>query len=266
MKLHQLRNATFVIETGHHAILVDPMLGEKGVLPPFSWFRHTKRRNPTVSLPVNSEQVLERVTHCLITHSQTFGLRALQHTDHLDGAGEEFLKSGNVPVACHIKDRRYLGKLGLNVQTSPDYWQQEPYLGGTMILVPAEHGHGWNHHLMANGTGFFLSLPGEPSIYISGDTILTGEVGRALTELRPDISVVAAGGASLDVGPPILMSMSEVVGFVKKAPGRVVANHLEALNHCPTTRPALKQALQQENLLERTAIPEDGEVLEFSPG
>jgi len=36
MKIHHLRNATFVIESGTHFILIDPMLIEKGKLAPFS--------------------------------------------------------------------------------------------------------------------------------------------------------------------------------------------------------------------------------------
>lgn len=62
---------------------------------------------------------------------------------------------------------------------------------------------------MANGAGFILQLPDEPSIYISGDTVYTKDVKRALKEFRPDVAVVAAGSASLDVGPPILMSLDE---------------------------------------------------------
>ena len=36
MKIHQLRNATFIIESGSNHILVDPMLSEKGNLPTFT--------------------------------------------------------------------------------------------------------------------------------------------------------------------------------------------------------------------------------------
>jgi len=41
----------------------------------------------------------------------------------------------------------------------------------------------------------------------------------------------------------------------------VVANHLEALNHCPTTRQELRERLRDENLSENIWIPEDGETL-----
>ena len=219
--------------------------------------------NPTVSLPDNASQVLGKVTHCLITHSQAFGLKALQHTDHLDAAGETFLAKGRIPVVCREQDASYLRKLGLTVEATLGYWQPQPYLGGVITAVPAQHGHGWVHHLMANGAGFHLQLPDEPSIYISGDTVFTKEVERALTELKPEIAVVAAGSASLDVGGPILMPMDEIVNFARVAPDKVVANHLEALNHCPTTRTQLKQRLENDGLLSKAFIPEDGETLVF---
>ena len=114
---------------------------------------------------------------------------------------------------------------------------------------------------MANGAGYFLRLPGEPSLYISGDTVYTEDVDRVLAELKPAIAVVAAGSASLDVGSPILMNMEEILAMVEKAPGKVVANHLEALNHCPTTRIRLKKELDRRGLSAKVWIPQDGDTL-----
>ncbi len=51
MKLHHLRNATLVIETDQHVIVVDPMLGKKKTIPPFTLFRYKPKRNPIVALP-----------------------------------------------------------------------------------------------------------------------------------------------------------------------------------------------------------------------
>ena len=117
---------------------------------------------------------------------------------------------------------------------------------------------------MANGVGFVIRLPDEPSIYISGDTVYTSAVDKALVDLQPAIAVVAAGSASLDVGGPILMPLEEVLTFARNAPGRVIANHLEALNHCPTRRARLKQALADRGLGAKVDVPEDGETLEFT--
>jgi L-ascorbate metabolism protein UlaG (beta-lactamase superfamily) len=92
MKIHHLRSATCVVESNKHFVLIDPMLGAKGSTPPFSYIRFKPRRNPLVDLPPNAASILEKVTDCLITHSQKFGIKALQHTDHLDIAGENFLR------------------------------------------------------------------------------------------------------------------------------------------------------------------------------
>jgi L-ascorbate metabolism protein UlaG (beta-lactamase superfamily) len=118
---------------------------------------------------------------------------------------------------------------------------------------------------MANGAGFYLQLVNEPSIYISGDTVYTENVHRALTELKPDIAVMASGSASLDVGGPILMPMQELLTFVHNAPQKVIANHLEALNHCPTTRSELRSELEARGLGDKVFIPNDGETLCFAP-
>ena len=263
MKIHHLRNATLIIESGKDFILVDPMLGAKNTLPPFSRFRFKSRRNPLVDLPSNAESVLNKVTLCLITHSQKFGIKALQHTDHLDVSGEHFLRSKNTPIATLARDAEVLKKYGLHIQTMLEYWEPRPLLGGEIIAVPALHGHSWLHNFMANGAGYFLRLPNEPSLYISGDTVYTADVEKALRELKPDISVMAAGTATLDISSPILMPMDELLLFVRNAPGRVIANHLEALNHYPTTRAGLRDELAANGLLSKVHIPDDGEVLAF---
>lgn len=263
MKIHHLRSATFIIESGETFILIDPMLGKKGSMPPFSVIKAKVAKNPTVEMPSNADELLNKVTHTLVTHSQTFGIKALQHGDHLDPAGEAFLTSRNIPVATPAKDKAYLEKYGLTINWGIENWQTIDFLGGKLTAVPALHGHGWIHKVMANGVGFFLELPNEPSIYISGDTVLTNDVKRALNELKPDITVVAAGRARMDVGQPLLMSIDEVMEFIRLSPNKVIANHMEALNHCAVTRTILKEAIDKNGLSDKVLIPADGETLEF---
>ncbi|WP_261817823.1 MBL fold metallo-hydrolase [Vibrio gallicus] len=263
MKIHHLRSATFIIESNDKFILIDPMLGKKGSMPPFSVIKAKAAKNPTVDMPSSADELLNKVTHTLITHSQTFGIKALQHGDHLDAAGEAFLTKRNIPVATPAKDKAYLEKYGLTVNWGIEDWQSIDFLGGKLTAVPAQHGHGWIHKVMANGVGFFLELPNEPSIFISGDTVLTDDVKRALNEFKPDITVVAAGRARMDVGQPLLMSTDEVMEFIALSPNKVIANHMEALNHCAVTRPILKQSIEKNALSEKVLIPEDGETLTF---
>ncbi|WP_295895051.1 MBL fold metallo-hydrolase [uncultured Vibrio sp.] len=261
MKIHHLRSATFVIESNNHFILIDPMLGKKGSLPPFSMLRFKSQRNPTVDLPDNASDILAKVTHALVTHSRTMGIRLLQHTDHLDSEGERLLIQNNIPVITPSRDKAYLEKIGITVSDGIEDWQTLAFLGGKITAVPAQHGHGWIHNVMANGVGFFIELPGEPSIYISGDTVFTHDIKHALTVYQPDFTVVATGEAQMDVGQPLLMSGSEMFEFIKRSPGKVIANHMEALNHCPVDRDTLKQSLNKQGLLDKVLIPEDGESI-----
>ena len=263
MTIHHLRNATFIIESKERFILVDPMLGAKGSLPPFSRIKHKAQHNPLVELPSTAKGLLSKVTHTLITHSQKWGIEALTHTDHFDSAGKNFLQKNQVPVATLKNDTPYMKKHNINVTTKLTYWDKKPFLDGYITAVPAKHGHGFIHKVMANGAGLFLELPNEPSLYISGDTVLTSDVKKALKTFSPDITVVAAGNASIDVGGDILMPIEEVLEFIQLSPKKVIANHLEALNHCPITRSQLKSELTKAKLLEKVSLTNDGESLLF---
>ncbi|WP_431242662.1 MBL fold metallo-hydrolase [Flavobacterium sp. P21] len=254
MKIHHLRNATLVIETEKHVILVDPMLGKRKTIPPFTIFRYKPKRNPLVALPKNSREILSNVTHCLITHL---------HPDHIDKAGEVYLRRKSIPVICSSKDEKELTKRGLKIVQTLNYWEPQPFLDGRIIGIPALHGYRFIAKLMGNVMGFYIELADEKSIYISSDTIFTDDVQKVLIELKPDIATVACGTARLDFGQPLLMRMNDILKFAALAPGKVFANHLEALNHCPTTREELKRALSENDLLSKTAIPSDGTFVEY---
>lgn len=252
MKIHHLRNATLVIEVGDKFILVDPMLGEAGTIMPFTFFRFKAVKNPIVQLPHNSHSILEKVTHCLITH---------QHPDHIDRAGKKFLREKNIPVICSEADAGDYHTKGLNVTHKLKYWKSQQFLGGTITGIPARHGYGFISAFMGNVMGFHIDLVDASSVYISADTIHTVDVESVLATFKPDVVVVACGSAQLDIGEPLLMKMNDIIKFVKKSPSKVIANHLESLNHCPTTRTQLRECLKQEGLLDKVLIPDDGETI-----
>ncbi|WP_305952847.1 MBL fold metallo-hydrolase [Emticicia oligotrophica] len=255
MKVHHLRNATMVLEIANKVILIDPMLGEKGTAgPPFTLFRFKPKRNPIVDLPNNAMNIVEKTTHCLITHL---------HPDHLDKVGEDFLRNRQIPIICSLKDEPILKKRGLNVLKTVDYWKPTDFLDGKIQGIPAVHGYGFVAKPMGNVMGFYIEIPNEKSIYLSADTIYTDDVHKTLTQLKPEISVVACGTAQLDVFQPLLMRMDDILKFVKNAPNQVIANHLEAVNHCPTTRQQLKNEVSKMGLSDKIFIPNDGESKTF---
>jgi hypothetical protein len=59
------------------------------------------------------------------------------------------------------------------------------------------------------------------------------------------------------------MDAQDVVDLLRLTQGQVVANHLEALRHCPVTRTGLAQAATQAGMQARLHVPADGETLTF---
>jgi L-ascorbate metabolism protein UlaG (beta-lactamase superfamily) len=255
MKVHHIRNATMVIESGNNFILVDPMLSKKGMLgPALTYFRFKPQRNPIVDLPDNAMDIILKTTHCLITHL---------HPDHLDEPAELFLKDKNIPIICSIIDEAKLRKKGLNVKQTVEYWKPSEFLGGKIQGVPAAHGYGIAAKIGGPVMGFFMELPNEKTIYVSADTIYTDEVHNVLTQFKPDIAVVACGSAQFDIFPPFLMLIEDILKFIRNAPNKVFANHLEAANHCPTKRSDLRQEVLNIGLIDKVFIPEDGESITY---
>ncbi|MBA4368667.1 MAG: MBL fold metallo-hydrolase [Desulfobacterium sp.] len=245
-----------IIHCSGHRILVDPCLSPKGSLPPYSFIRKKPRRNPTVDLPLNAESMLSQITAGMVTHCR-FG-----HFDHLDGAGVRLLVQKKVPVYCNVLDEPFLQRR--RICTVPlKMNEQSEFLTGEITMFPAAHGRGLAGWFMRPGAGYLIEPVGEKSIYISGDTVMTPTVMYVLKDLQPDIAVLNAGTATLDFGKPILMSMEEQLEFIKAAPGKVIAVHLDCLNHLSTTRDMLKHAVSKAGLSDKVMIPSDGEEMEL---
>ncbi len=254
MEIRLIRNACVIIQSGNHRILVDPCLGPKGSLPPYAFFRKPPRLNPVVDLPPDSSPVLEQVTCGLVTHCRN------GHFDHLDRPGMRLLSRLNIPVYCNRTDDAFLRRR--NIQAFPlDLQIRSPFLDGFITSIPTRHGHGLTGFLMGKGVGYFLELPDEKTVYIAGDTVMTPHVRDVLQNLKPEICIINAGTASLDFGKPILMTLDEQMDFIRMAPGKVVAVHLDAFNHGLTTRAMLNERLINEDLHRKTIVPQDGEAL-----
>lgn len=196
MKITQTRNATVLLEFagGHEGpigLLVDPMLAARGALPSLKYLGGRRRRNPLVDLPATTPALLRRATHGLITHCQR------GHFDHLDGAGLRQLRLSRVPVFCMPRDEAWLRARGLQTRglmPAAGGSGPQPFFHGRITPVPCLHWRGLVGQLMEHGHGHLIELPGEPSVYLAGDTLLSDAVRDCLTRLQPGIAVLPAGG------------------------------------------------------------------------
>lgn len=245
MRYLHLRNATALLTLGDHRFVIDPMLGDAGSLIRFKPIGG--RPNPLVPLPPEATEALASATDAIVTHD---------HPDHLDGAGAAWLRGRRLatwtnPVALPALLRRGIdarpledGALGMRVET-----------------IVSAHGKGIVGRLLGHVTGFFLAHPGEPSVLLAGDTILTPALKGAVQRLRPDVLVLPAGAANFGIGGDILLTPDECLELAQLTPGVTVLNHLEALDHCPTTRRDLVEKVARAGLSTRVRVPADGESL-----
>ena len=249
MRLRLIRHATLLVELAGRCVLVDPMLDPAGARPAVA-DTPNDRRNPLCELPEPAEVLLHRLDGVLVTHL---------HADHLDETAIDLLRK-DIPLLCQPPDESVLRDRGF-ADVRPVAGAVE--LDGIAIArTEGRHGTGEIAEMLAPVSGFVISMPGEPTLYVAGDTVWCDEVAAALEEHAPDVVVVNAGGARFNRGDPITMTADDVVAVAAAAPGaRVVVVHLEAINHCLETRADLHQRLRAEGLEGRVTVPEDGALI-----
>jgi L-ascorbate metabolism protein UlaG (beta-lactamase superfamily) len=249
MRLRLIRHATLLVELADRCVLVDPMLDPAGARPPVAGTPND-RRNPLCELPEPAELLVHNLDGVLVTHL---------HADHLDETAVDLLAK-DLPVLCQPPDEGVLRDRGF---THVRPVEPADELGGiTVARTGGRHGTGEIAEKLAPVSGFVISAPGEPTLYVAGDTVWCEEVAQALDEHRPDVIVVNAGGARFTQGDPITMTADDVARVIEHAPGaHVVAVHLEAINHCLETRADLHQRLRDAGLQEHVTVPEDGALI-----
>jgi L-ascorbate metabolism protein UlaG (beta-lactamase superfamily) len=246
MHLRLIRNATLRLELEGRHLLVDPMLDPAGARPPVA-NTENERRNPLVELPEPAEVVIAGLDAALVTHL---------HQDHFDATAAELLPK-ELPLLCQPEDAERLRALGFtDVRPVAERAELD---GITVTRTPARHGSGETAERLAPVSGYVLRDSSGRSLYIAGDTVLYDAVEAVLDEQRPDVVVVNASAARYRGGEPIVMDADGVVAVARRVPGtRVVAVHLDAINHCVQTRADLHQRLHEEDLTDHVTVPEDG--------
>jgi L-ascorbate metabolism protein UlaG (beta-lactamase superfamily) len=254
MQIHFLRHATFILKLKDIQLLVDPMLSPAESMDPIRGAASMKRI-PMVELPLNMEELnraLSQVKAVLITH---------RHQDHWDAHAKALL-SKDIQLFCQPEDEARIKADGFkNVAPiqSEHVWE-----GITLNRTGGRHGTGEIGIKMGRVSGFVLRTEGEPTLYIAGDTIWCPEVTDAIQSHKPDVIVVNAGGTRFLTGGPITMTANDVASVCRARPeARVLAVHMEAVNHCVLTREELRQFMAKEKLMEQVGIPSDGARMTF---
>lgn len=249
----QVRNATLIINYAGKKILVDPMLAKKGTYPGFPGSANSHLRNPLVELPIEVNKIID-VDAVLITHL---------HLDHWDDEAQRILPKDKKIFVQNTEDEKILKDQGfknVTALTNKILWEG-------ISITRTDGVHGTEEALkkiplLGIVSGFLFSHPNEKSIYLAGDTVWNKEVKNALDTFKPDIIILNSGAATMNGLPPIIMDENDVLSVIRYAPkAKIIATHMEAVNHCVLTRQKLKEVLEAAKLNMHVEIPKDGETI-----
>jgi L-ascorbate metabolism protein UlaG (beta-lactamase superfamily) len=245
MQIKLLRHATLVVTINGKTLLVDPMLSDAEAMAPII-NSPNECRNPLMEI-MAPQDFLAKMDAVVLTHT---------HRDHFNDAAAQRLPKEK-PVFCQPEDEAKLQGLGF-VQVYPvvDTTQWE---GITIMRTGGEYGTGKIGQQMAPVCGYVLQTPGEPALYIAGDTVYCPVVEDVLGVQQPAIVVDNVGGARFRVGDPITMTAPDVVKVCRQAPKAKIV--MEAINHWLLSRAELRAYVAEQGLTRQVIIPADGESL-----
>lgn len=247
-----VRNATLLIEYNGKKILVDPMLSPKGAIDSWAGIQ----RNPTIELKMPVEDVVKNVDLVLVTHS---------HPDHFDKVASESLNK-SIELMIQPADKDYFKKEGFNNAAVVD--DNKLWKGITIYRVDGQHGTGEVLKMMGKTSGFILKAKNQPTVYIVGDALWTDAIKKNIKKFKPDYIIVNSGGALIKgfENSPIIMNEAQTMALIgASGKAKVIAVHMDALDHCRTTRSSLRKKAAQFNISkDKLIIPEDAEVITLS--
>lgn len=249
MNLQLIRNATIKINYAGKKILVDPMFSPKYTNDSLAGIS----RNPTVELTLTIENIINDIDFVIITHT---------HRDHFDSLASEKL-SKEIKLFCQPADKEFMQTAGfvnaVVIET------KSVFENITITRIAGKHGSGEILKKMGEVSGFVLQADNEPTLYIVGDSIWLKEVENTIATFKPEIIVANSGGAIIPgfENNPILMNEEETILLAKTAKSsKIIAVHLESLDHCRVTRNSLRQKATEQGIDENhLIIPTDGQLI-----
>ena len=248
-----IRNATLKIQYAGKTILLDPMLGEKGT----EMSALGVNLNPRVHLTMPVSEVLKGVDFVLLTHA---------HIDHYDPAAKRLI-SKNMP--WYVQPADYDSVAVKDHFRNTTVIKENVNVGGiTIIRIAGNHGRGKLGEMMGASSGYVLKADGQPTLYVMGDCVWNEVTQKVVKEHQLEYIVVNSGGAILPpmskTDGPIIPNEAETMQIIDDCPvnTRFIAVHMDAIDHCQTTRAILRNEARHHGTdMSRLIIPEDGESI-----
>lgn len=257
--IQEIRNATIKVTYADTTFLIDPMFAKKGSYEGFPDTHRSYLRNPLVDLPVKPEMILEDVDAVIVTHT---------HLDHWDDAAQTAI-SKNIPLFVQNKEDQKV----IQLQGFKDVrvLTQTTFEGIKLTKIGGQHGTDAMYRIpklkagLGEAMGMVFEADGHETVYVAGDTIWHPEVDQAIQSFKPDVIVLNTGNALVNgFKESIIMGREDTHRATQKAPNaKVVAVHMDAINHMSVTRVQLSEYVKDTGIQDKVLIPADGETLSF---
>jgi L-ascorbate metabolism protein UlaG (beta-lactamase superfamily) len=259
MNIDHIRNATAVVEYAGKKFLIDPMLGEKGTMPPFGTgvglppAPREDQNNPLVSLPTSIDDIISNIDAVIVTHL---------HPDHWDEAAKEALPKEIKIFAQNDNDATEIRSAGFK---NVDILKENTVFEGIQLIkTKGEHGRGEILQHAGQVCGVIFKHSKEKTLYFTGDTVWYEAVQETIDTHKPEIIVVNAGDNQFLVGGSLIMGKEDLYELYKAAPdAKIIAVHMEAVNHWGLSREELKSFINEKGISSNVSVPDDGESYSF---
>ena len=255
MKLHQIRNATIIIEYSGKRFLIDPMFAPKEEYGlNVEDMPINDKPWPFHDLPVPPKDIVKNIDAVIITHL---------HIDHFDKFAQEVLPKGIKIFVQDIFDRNALEKEHFN---NIEIIKSDGTDFEGVKLYKTECMHGIKEYaeplFLANGMrweamGVVLKGVNEPVLYIAGDTIWFDGVKEALDIYKPKYVILNAACTELGCMPTI-MGFEDIKKIHENYPeGKLIAVHLDCVGNAALSRADLRVSEVKDYIY----LPADGEIM-----
>ena len=247
-----LGGPTTVVDIGGRRIVMDPTFDQPG---PHDYL--TKTAGPAVTAAA-----LGSIDVVLVSHDQ--------HPDNFDQQGRELARA--VPlVLTHPGAAGRLGPPAVGLKPFESFELSGPNgaKGLTVQAVPAVHGpadgqRDASGHVNCEVTGFVLSGPDVPTVYLSGDNASIGTVKAVAERVGPvDVAVLFAGAARVQTkerGRPLTLTGQRAAAAAEVLGARlVIPAHVDGWAHFSEGVDEFASAFDEAGIGDVLAVAPHGE-------
>lgn len=225
MRVTRIGGPTVLVEWEGWRILTDPTFDPPGRTYRFA-LGTTSRKTTGPAVPLDE---LGEIDVVLLSHHQ--------HADNLDDAGRAALGRATT-VLTTVAGARALahpdvrGLAAGQATTLTD--EGKPAL--TVEATPGRHGALIARPVVGPVAGFALTLDAapRPGLWMTGDTVLSGRLRRAVADMRPDVALIHVGAVRFPLSGRLRYTMdaAEALELIELVdPGAAVPVHVEGWSH-----------------------------------